>query len=468
MAFFMDPGTMFLGGMNSVEQRFIVELLKTAKDSGYYKVVEPCAGTFAISNLAVEAGFKPEQIEASDINMLSTVMGYAIMKKPLDELHIQASGFEDEELLDPAHALYAQMYLKTSRSAGNEYYHNLLRDLKDRKEDHVKNIQHQLDATSGRLGGLKYMALDMWEHINAVKEDSGAIVILYPHTYLGGYEKFYDTQGKMTWKEPSYAMYDPKTGYQQLEEVMKDAKALYICVQETRAGESVGDAIFARSGTRNDINTYIVSNRPEEATMLAKGKKIKRPNDSKIEPLSCSMLPRDYVITEQSDIKVIPITGANSTYYRMLWTHNFVGSQASFNRGVLIDGYIAAVFGISKMAADSIFVWYVMKVPHKSYRLGRLCYMLAQNKEFSDSILDELSKEKVVKIRTAMLTKYAENKEVRGIMKLVNRQVDKEHGFKLTYEADIIPKRTKEQTLTEWLRRESKWQEKKTEQKHTN
>ena len=240
---------------------------------------------------------------------------------------------------------------------------------------------------------------------------------------------------------------------------MMDAPALLLCYQEKRAGEAVGHTIFARSGTRADLNSYITTNREEEAVALAKGKKIKRPTEGKLEPLKCSMLPLDYEITEDSDVKIIQITGANAQYYRMLWTHNFVGSQATYNRALLIDGYVAAVFGISKMAADSIFVWYVMKAPHEKFRLGRLCYMLAQNRKFVDTLLDDIDKEKVVKMRTAMLTKYAENKEVRGIMKLVNRQEDAKNGYKLTYEAALVEGRDEKATLAEWLRREKKWQE---------
>lgn len=100
-----------------------------------------------------------------------------------------------------------------------------------------------------------------------------------------------------------------------------------------------------------------------------------------------------------------------------------------------------------------------MKVPHEKYRLGRLCYMLAQNREFAESLLDDLDKEKVTKIRTAMLTKYPENKEVRGIMKLVTRVPDKQNGYKLTYEAPLKEGRSEADTLKEWLRREKQWQE---------
>lgn len=158
------------------------------------------------------------------------------------------------------------------------------------------------------------------------------------------------------------------------------------------AGEAVGHTIFARSGTRADLNSYITTNREEEAVALAKGKKIKRPQEGKLEPLKCSMLPLDYEITEDSDIRIIQIAGANAQYYRMLWTHNFVGSQATYNRAVLIDGYVAAVFGISKMAADSIFVWYVMKAPAQAVPSRTPLLYAGPEPELVDTLLDDIDK----------------------------------------------------------------------------
>lgn len=95
MAFFRDPGEMFLGCLGTVEQRYLVNLIKNAAKNGYTRFVEPCAGTFAMSNLAIQNGYKPEQIETSDVSMMSSVMGYAITGKPLDELEIHAQGFSD-------------------------------------------------------------------------------------------------------------------------------------------------------------------------------------------------------------------------------------------------------------------------------------------------------------------------------------------------------------------------------------
>lgn len=459
MAFFMDPGAMFLGCLGTSEQKFLVTLIETASKAGYTRFIEPCAGTFAMSNLAVQNGFRPEQIETSDVNMMSTVLGYAITGQSLKSLEIQAQGFLDEELLDPATALYAQLYLRISKNAGNHYFFQMLTDLQLRKEEHIKSINKQIETIRNLLRGMSYRPLDMWEHLKEVLDDPKALVIANPPTYFSGYEKFYDTQGKMTWKEPYYELFNPETGYEKFYDLCMNAKALVVCYQEKRVGEAVGHTIFARSNTRAGLNAYITTNREEEATALAKGKKIKRPTESKLQPLDCSMLPRDYVISEDSKIQVIPIKSTQAQYYRELWTHNFVGSSAMFNRALLIDGYVAGVFGLSKMATDSIFVWYVMKIPHLSYRLGRLCYMLAQNRVFVDTLLDNIEKEKIMKMRTAMLTKYPENKEVRGIMKLVNRVPDKKNGFKLTYEAELVSGRTEQQTLQEWLRREKHWKQ---------
>ena len=238
MAFFRDPGEMFLGCLGTVEQRYLVNLIKNAAKNGYTRFVEPCAGTFAMSNLAIQNGYKPEQIETSDVSMMSSVMGYAITGKPLDELEIHAQGFSDEELLDPAVALYAQMYLRTSKTAGNEYFFNLLKDLRDRREEHIEHIRQSLENIKKEMYGMTYRPLDMWDHLDEVLDDPHTLVIANPPTYFSGYEKFYDTQGKMTWKEPEYKLFDPETGHVELFDRCMNANALVVCYQEKRTGEA--------------------------------------------------------------------------------------------------------------------------------------------------------------------------------------------------------------------------------------
>jgi len=472
---FQNPGAFFVGGtLVPAEQKFLKVLLESSVKSGYTRFVEPCAGTFAMSHLAVQSGFRPSQVEASDVSMMTSVIGYAIGEKPLDELEIVAHGFSSEELQNPANVLFAQLYLRTVKNAGKEYFYNMLVDLQYRKAEHVKQISVQIQRAHDILHGMSYRPLDMWDHLQEVMDDPRALVIANPPTYLAGYEKFYDTGGKITWKEPEYKLFDPQTGYMELMEMCKDAKCLLLCYQESEPGKTAAEPVFARYGVRAGVNSYIITNRPEEAVALSKGKMIARPNEGKLSCLECSMLPRDYEITSKSKVQLCQVERAEAQYYRQLWTHNFVGSAAPINIAVLIDGKIAGVFGVDKSAltmgafgtqvSDALFLMYGMTVPHKQYRLGRLLTMLAQNKDFVYKICNDLEKEKVGHLKTVQMTKYPEAKEMRGVMKLTKRIPDTKMGFRLTYESELV-KRTEKETLIDWLRREEKWKKERAKAK---
>mgnify|MGYP000178671680 FL=1 len=468
MAMFQNPGTFFVGGtLTPVEQRFIAVLLKNAHKQGYTRFVEPCAGAFAMSHIAAQCGYKPSEIEASDVSMFTSIMGYAITGQSLEELEIRADGFTNEELLDPAVALYAWKYLKATRNAGREYGYELMVDLEARREYYIDSLRAQLDRAKQLLHGMSYRPLDMWKHLEECYDDPHCIVIANPPTYTAGFEKWYDTGGRMTWKEPEYGIFDPKTGLTELYDKMSDAKCLLMCYEENAPGLTAGHPVFARYGVRDGINVYLTTNRPDEATMLAEGKMITRPNEGKLEPLDCSILPRDYEITRKSKIQITQIERTAAQYYRKLWTHNFVGSSAPINMAVLVDGKLAGVFGLDKSAltmgafgtqvSDAVFLMYGMTVPHKTYRLGRLLQMLTQNKALIMSICTDLEKEKAKTLKTVQMTKYPESKEMRGLMELTKKVPDKKMGWRLTYESPLYD-RTNEETLDEWLRREERWQ----------
>ena len=468
MAMFQNPGTFFVGGtLTPVEQRFIAVLLKNAHKQGYTRFVEPCAGAFAMSHIAAQCGYKPSEIEASDVSMFTSIMGYAITGQSLEELEIRADGFTNEELLDPAVALYAWKYLKATRNAGREYGYELMVDLESRREYYIDSLRTQLDRAKQSLNGMSYRPLDMWKHLETCYDDPHCLVVANPPTYAAGFEKWYDTGGRMTWKEPEYGIFDPKTGLTELYDKMNDAKCLLMCYEENAPGLTAGHPVFARYGVRDGINVYLTTNRPDEATMLAEGKMITRPNEGKLEPLDCSILPRDYEITRKSKIQITQIERTAAQYYRKLWTHNFVGSSAPINMAVLIDGKLSGVFGLDKSAltmgafgtqvSDAVFLMYGMTVPHKTYRLGRLLQMLTQNKALIMSICTDLEKEKAKTLKTVQMTKYPESKEMRGLMELTKKVPDKKMGWRLTYESPLY-NRTNEETLDEWLRREERWQ----------
>ena len=144
------------------------------------------------------------------------------------------------------------MYKRQVKRAGTEYFHNLLNDLVYNREKYLKQISEGIDKFKARFNGMNYRALDMFAHIREVLDDEHAIIVANPPTYFSGYEKYYDTGGMMTWREPQYELFDPACGHYDLFEMMKDAKALFLCYQEMCIRDRDYSASF---GTQKPMRT---------------------------------------------------------------------------------------------------------------------------------------------------------------------------------------------------------------------
>lgn len=72
-------------------------------------------------------------------------------------------------------------------------------------------------------------------------------------------------------------------------------------------------------------------------------------------------------------------------------------------------------------------------------------YTLAMQLRTIRMEFDDVCASRIRKVRTVMLAKHRESKEMRGLMKLVRKEKDKRAGFKLTYEGvkSIIERKTK-------------------------
>lgn len=457
-----SPGALFIGALKSEDKQFVKTVLIEARKKGYEHFVEPCAGALAMSVLAREAGYKTEQITASDVSYFSGIVGRYIKGEGIEEMEIEAEGFTQEEMQDHATALFAQLYLKLIKSSGKEYFMQLFQDLRYRREIHIANIRKQLDDVKNRCGPIGYKDLDMWLQFEEAYDDPKAIVVACPPTYNAGYEKFFDTGGKLKWKEPPYGIFDPETGTATLHEMMSDAKCLLLCYEECETGFSAGQAVYGRDAGRPGMAMYITSNRPDEVTELAKGKAIARKNGAKMEPLKMPILPHDYEITEQSVVEVKLIKNENATYYRRLWTHNFIGGAGGCCCAMIIDNHVAGVFGYDKIGmslggSTDLTYSFGIGVPHKA-RVNRLMQRLAMEKRVVYQFLTDVDKLLITGIKTAMITKYPESKEMRGVMKLVSKTKDPKIGYKLVYAGGLTDNGF-DSILKEWVKGEEKWKQ---------
>lgn len=442
------------------------------RKNGYRRLVETCAGSFAVSILATETGWDPEEIEASDVTLYSSVLGYLCSGKPLADLGVTVDG-ETLHLVDgtpeqqAALILYTDMLVRMQKKDHIPYWADLAENLEVEKDQHLKSITQQLRKTRDRLHGIGYKPQDLWDHIRAAADDPTAVISCNPPSFKGGYEQFFDTGGRVTWNEPSYGIFDKNGGYQELIEYARDKAALFIFYLEDLTPGEVESPLFVRpKGLQN--RSYVVSNRPDEIAAINGGPKVApRPRTPIGKAEDRPILPLNYEITEQSVVEAHIVETKEADYYRAIWMHKFKTVGGSYNILYTIDGYAAGIvgYGLDTLTqplgppTDCALLRFAFGSPHNTYRTTRLITMLSlRRQEFEmfrnpkNSIYIEAS----IGLITNARTKYPESKSLRGIMKLKSR---KEEGGQnmLIYIADWNGLETRSDVLKEWLKREAHW-----------
>lgn len=464
MAMFTNPGSMFIGAFREKERKVLKNLFINARKAGYERFVEPAAGAFALSKIAVEAGFDPKNIESSDISLFSAVFGRAITGQSLEPLEIQSEYFKDYDLTKPEVVLWVQVILQNSMKGASYYQQSIIKDFYERKEIHWQRIREYIENYKNLLGDMKYAEMDWADHVRKFENDDKAIIVLGLPTYTGGYEKFFDTGGRITWKEPEYNIFNPKEDYGKAVDWVKTIKPLVIMWEDAESLQYHTEPFFARHGTRLGYNTYLTVNRMDEYLSLVGGKNATRENEAVIKGLKYDYLGSEDEITENSKVEIVAISTQAANYYRLLLTHNFVGgsSTGGANYAVLIDGKLSGIFGYNSMLIDlgqsvngewGQWQSYSMCIPYKKLRTLRLNTMLACCKDVYMRNLSPRAREKATMLFTTMISKYPESKQHRGLMKLYEKESVGEKGWRLHYKAEVTDDSI-EEVFKKWYQKE--------------
>jgi hypothetical protein len=307
--------------------------------------------------------------------------------------------------------------------------------------------------------------MDIFEHIEEYLENEKAIILLCPPTYKGGYEKFFYCGEALSWKEPAYRIFDPKTGVSKvMDDICRDAKCLVLCYAETKAGQCPGHTLFSRAESRSGVNSYLTINDPCRAAYILREKNATRRSELPMQPLKYPILSDEHEITPESIISLYEIENANALYYRRLWTHNFSGSVSAFpNFAVVVDGFLCGVFGFNSMnasmfssAADGkmgLWISYSIAAPVRSYRIIRLNTLVSLCRSVVETGQPALVNQRIEGIYTTMITPKPNSMIHRGIMKLIRREKMNQLNNKLVYYADILEK-TPQEAFVDWLKKE--------------
>jgi hypothetical protein len=295
-------------------------------------------------------------------------------------------------------------------------------------------------------------------------------------TYVGegflmhnsGFEKFFDTKGRLTWNEPPYEVFDPVEGNEHLTAMMEGKAALILAQQQKEPKHcSHPRPVFARHLSPGQ-NVYLWSNRPDEVFDITGGPKVAPKGGQTLSPASCPILPMDYEVTEDTKVGLHLVPAQVADYYRGLWMHRLNAEPGGQNVLLTLDGHAAGVMGYSAASmqtpyndrwSEFLILRFAFGAPHDSLRLTRLATMVALRKETTyltltprNSIVLAASEGLV----TVEYTRHPEAKGLRGLMKLADRQKHPD-GYKLVY-SGAWRVESVEDTLTEFLKKEKQWQ----------
>jgi hypothetical protein len=477
---FNSPQILFLNTWDEPERSYLYPIFQALRARGYTRFVEPCAGSFVMPSIAAEGGWPRADMEMSDVSLFSAMLGHTFAGKPLDDLDIRVDG--EPIVIDrtapisrqAADVLYQQLCLRMAQRTDAPYWNELRLDLKLRQDEHIDAIESHLKKLDARMHGVTFAPRDVWEHVESVADDPHAVISINPPTYCGGFEKFYDTDGRLTWATPEYEMFDAQTDVFKLMDLMKGRAALILCQQQQTPGNAAEFPVYARHLSPGQY-VYVCTNRPAEVLAIAGGMKVVPLKPVELCRLDVPTLPINYEVSPESVLEVCPIGAKETAYYRDLWMHKLDGKQATNHAAVTVDGFLAGLIAYSNSSIlrqypglpperhGSLTLSFAVGAPHKD-RMTRLVTMVALARETVELLMPPHLNAMTRFIVTLEMTRYPEAKGLRGLMKLESRTPDKKYGNRLIYLTEPT-KLTRPQIVAEWVRKEQMWRRERAKQK---
>lgn len=479
-ATFNAPDILFLNTWDTAERKYMGPLLRDLRAAGYTRYVEPFSAAMVMPTVAREFGWEPSQMVCSDVSLFAAVAGYACSGRDLQELGVKLDGAlieiaglppETQAAMILWHQLVARI---EKRAAEVDYWREMVSDLYFRRQAHMATIERDVKLMIERLGGLDFR-LESFDHFWEEVDDH-TLVVCNPPTYKGGYEKFFDTAGRLTWREVAYAVWDPEPDQARTAAAASESPALVLVQQQARPRSCAGSPVYARHLSPGQY-VYVWSNRPEEVFELTGGPRVRPRAKGDMLPFDAPALEPDYELGPEAVVSVVPVPQGVAMHYKQRWLHRLAGAEGAYNWLVLVNGHVAGVGGYSfkaiqtpypgvdaKIWAGAIIMRFALGAPH-DLRLTRLVTRLALQRETLLMVARSLPSVMLMcagadKMVTTEYTRHPEAKGLRGLMKLADRSKAKPDGFKLVYWAELGTE-TAQEAYSSWWADEQRYLAKK-------
>lgn len=467
------PDILFKGVPRRYTRGYTLQVIQKTKPE---KIVIPCVGAFALATTCVEAGIRPEQIEACDISLYTSVLGCYLAGKELNVRPREGWEWLEQYMTDPlgrvAAVALAIRILQYQSKRSSLFQRERIREVVERQEAYIQQLRKAGEAMFARLGGLAYEPEDMWNllgrHVpnpltGEPVADPSTLILCNPPRYTGGYDKMYQgIEDAFDWGKPNVRQFDEEQYAPLMAYMANGPKTLVYYATPVADPEDPArlwgepwTSVYAhrpKTGNQAAIN-WIVANWDEK-------KHLQRADVEGNVRAKYKLFREGVIDPEKSDLRVIVEKKEVASYYRDLFVHNLGHLNAERYKVLLIDGKLVATVGLhlqNLRAGGSMKgiakLRFAFTVDHPAYdKLHKLTLLSVVSSWFWDGELSDIEPPPRA-VQTTMLTPYPEAKTARGIFTLKDRERDRDTGqYKLTYYADVAV-RTPRETLQLFMNR---------------
>jgi hypothetical protein len=452
----MYKPNIFFGTVPAACARFLGHTMKNIN----LPLINPCAGEFTIPQAAISAGVAPDTIWTSDISLYTSILGtLADPRWDFSELGIRfLEELPGRDSLTDNLDVAAQvcLWLKFNQLPATKLFGLNQRDeMWANWSAYRAALRVQLEALSRSLSGIHYGVRDLWQVIEATKQENAVFFASLPNV-TRGYEKMFTNEG-IQWNAPATPQFEPK----RFEEVLAQLETrpapslIYRTFPELPQVPQNWQLVYSHPTKRRRFNCVLstrgLPSRAEQA-VDAKPQLFPVYDDAEIRP--------------DSTVDVVNVDPQTALYYRDLFVHR-LGAKVTARMYflILIDGQVTTAFGLLDDQAALFKGEYIdesfgiTRTSNRYHRLAKLFMLLLTSGEMRDRLLGlrKLWAQNPRGIQTTSITQHEEGKTDRSVMKVFSREKREEGGWRIVYRADWRND-TFQDCLRQWLKR---WGDKK-------
>ena len=422
----------------------------------YPAYLSPAAGQFSDAETMVAAGVSTNLIETSDVTLFSSVFGYLadptknlhdLGFKILDEPLAHAAGVQTTPEQCVAQILYA---IKYAQIQGDSHF--LRWQQKQWLNDADRLLMKYAEVAANfkkKMYGISYQIRDMVEHTTEFTTKVNGCVVYSPLWYKNGYKNMFNPHGIYEWAAPVVPELTQEKASEQFNALLSSASQVFVFTEEKVLAKLVDKGWHKVSVEKKSDSTYryLLSNKAVNENVYKRSKIVGHP--TRIHPFY-----QHEVITKESDVRLLLTSKQTAMYYYDAMIKNLGMPGAELFYLMVIDGKVAGVTGLHlrdwRTSRKPVFMdVFSITVPETKYKLGTLMTRLLCLQETADKVAADYIKTPSMQPRfqlfqTTFLSRSPSIMKIRGLMKLITREVMANGMHKLVYRCLL-----KKETTTE-------------------